>query len=75
MITHKVYKKCPKIRSNLFKIFQSYIKCSTVPIQWCLASKIFIPKVVPPDPSTIDDFWPIVLLTMEDKLFFSLACF
>ena len=72
MITYKVYKKCPKIRSYLFKIFQPCIKCSTVPIQWRLASEVFIPKAVPPDPSCIEDFRPIALLNVGGKLFFSL---
>ena len=56
----------------LFKIYQSWIKYSTVPIRWCLASEVLIPKVAPLDPSTTDYFRRITLLNVEGKLFFTL---
>ena len=71
-IPYKVYKKCPKIMSFLFKIFKSCVKLSLVPIQWRIASEVYIPKVNPPTTSKIEDFRPIALLNVEGKLFFSL---
>ena len=72
MIPYKVYKKCPRITSFLFKIFKSCLKLSNVPIQWRIASEVYIPKKKPPNPSAIEDFRPIALLNVEGKLFFSL---
>ena len=71
-IPYKVYKKCPKIMSFLFKIFKSCAKLSCVPIQWRIASEVYIPKVNPPASDKIQDFRPIALLNVEGKLFFSL---
>ena len=72
MIPYRVYKKCPRITSFLFKIFKSCLKLSNVPIQWRIASEVYIPKKKPPNPSAIEDFRPIALLNVEGKLFFSL---
>lgn len=72
MIPYKVYKKCPQISSFLFKICQSVLKVANVPVQWRVASEIYIPKVVPPNASLIEDFRPIALLNVEGKIFFSL---
>ena len=72
MIPYKVYKKCPRISSFLFKIFQSALKLSNIPIQWRIASEVYIPKKTPPSPSVIEDFRPVALLNVEGKLFFSL---
>ena len=44
MIPYRVYKKCPRITSFLFKIFKSCLKLSNVPIQWRIASEVYIPK-------------------------------
>ena len=65
MIPYKVYKKCPRITSFLLKL-------SNVPIRWRIASKVYIPKKKPPNPSAIEDFRPIAFLNVEGKLFFSL---
>ena len=72
MILYRVYKKYPPITSFLFKIFKSCLKVSNVPIQWRIASEVYIPKEKPPNPSAIEDFRPIALLNVEGKLFFSL---
>ena len=72
MIPYKVYKKCSQISSYLFKIFQSVLRTNNIPIQWRVASEIYIPKVKPPCPSNIADFRPIALLNVEGKLFFSI---
>ena len=72
MIPYKVYKKCARITSFLFKIFQSSFKTSNIPIQWRVASEIYVPKKKPPNPTNIQDFRPIALLNVEGKLFFSL---
>ena len=71
-IPYKVYKKCPKAMSFLFKIFKSCVKLSFVPIEWRVAAEVYVPKVDPPIPNKIDDFRPIALLNVEGKLFFSL---
>ena len=71
-IPYKVYKKCPKAMSFLFKIFKSCVKLSSVPLQWRVAAEVYVPKVKPPNPNKIDDFRPIALLNVEGKLFFSL---
>ena len=71
-IPYKVYKKCPKLMSFLFKIFKSCTKLSFVPVQWRIASEVYIPKVNPPNVNQIEDFRPIALLNVEGKLFFSL---
>ena len=72
MIPYRVYKKCPRITSFLFKIFKPCLKLSNVPIQCRIASEVYIPKKKPPNPSAIEDFRPIALLNVEGKLFFSL---
>ena len=72
MLPNKVYKKCPRISSFLFKIFKSSLKLCNIPIQWRVASEVHIPKTKPPNPSDIEDFRPIALLNVEGKLFFSL---
>ena len=71
MITYKVYKKCPWIALFLFKIFQSILKVTTVPIHWRVASEVYIPKIKPHNPQSIE-FQPIALLSVEGKLFLSL---
>ena len=71
-IPYKVYKHCPQISSFLFNIFKSCMSRSFIPVQWRIASETYIPKVNPPDPSSIKDFRPIALLNVEGKLFFSL---
>ena len=43
-----------------------------VPVQWCCAKEVYIPKNKTPSNSHIKDFRPIVLLNVEGKLFFSL---
>ena len=73
MIPYKVYKKCTQIASFLFKIFTSCLRHAVVPIQWRIASEVYIPKSNPPSPSNIKDFRPISLLNVEGKLFFSLV--
>ena len=72
MIPYRVYKKCPQICSFLFSIFNLCLKHAFVPIQWRVATEVYIPKVNPPDPSNIKDFRPIALLNVEGKIFFSL---
>ena len=72
-IPYKVYKKCPKIRKFLFKIFQTCFKRCEIPIQWRSAQEIYIPKVSSPSKNKLSDFRPIALLNVEGKLFFSLV--
>ena len=72
-IPYKVYKKCPNICSYLFRLFKSCIKNCVVPLQWRMASEVYIPKNKNPDSTNINDFRPISLLNVEGKLFFSLV--
>ena len=71
-IPYRVYKKCPQICSFLFSICNLCLKHSFVPVQWRVATEVYIPKVKPPNPNNIKDFRPISLLNVEGKLFFSL---
>ena len=72
-IPYKVYKKCPQINTFLFNIFKSCLKNCVVPIQWCYAREIFIPKCKTPMESNIKNIHPIALLNVEGKLLFSLV--
>ena len=72
MIPYKVYKKCPNVCFVLFRIFKSCFRNAVVPIQWRIASEVYIPKVKNPSIITVKDFRPISLLNVEGKLFFSL---
>ena len=72
-IPYKVYKKCTKICAYLFNIFKCCFKNRVVPIQWCCAKEVYIPKNKTPNNSHIKDFRPIALLNVEGKLFFSLV--
>ena len=71
-IPYKVYKKCPRLASYLFKIFKACKKHNVVPIYWRVAGERYIGKKDDPDPNNIRDFRPIALLNVEGKLFFSL---
>ena len=71
-IPYKVYKNCPQIASFLFDILKSCYNKDHVPIQWRLASQVYIPKVKPPKEEYIEDFRMLGLLNVEGKLFFSL---
>ncbi|XP_057297663.1 uncharacterized protein LOC130628696 [Hydractinia symbiolongicarpus] len=71
-IPYTVYKNCPHIASFFFNIFQACLKKSFIPVQWRIASEVYIPKNNTPCPSNIKDFRPIALLNVEGKLFFSL---
>ena len=71
-IPYKVYKLCPKISSFLFDFFKVCFQKCFIPLQWRIASEIYIPKNKPPSPNNIKDFRPIALLNVEGKLFFSL---
>ena len=59
--------------SFLFSICNLCLKHSFVPVQWRVATEVYIPKVKPPNPNNIKDFRPISLLNVEGKLFFSLV--
>ena len=59
-IPYKVYKKCPNICSFLFRLFKSCFKNCVVPLQWRIASEVYIPKSKDPDSSKIKDFRSVV---------------
>ena len=70
-IQYKVYKNYPQI-AFLFDILKSCYNKDLVPIQWHLASQVYIPKVKPPKEEHIEDFRMLGLLNVEGKLLFSL---
>ena len=72
MIPYKVYKLCPNICDYLFCLFKSCFQNCVVPVQWRIATEVYIPKSGSPDPNNIKDFRPISLLNVEGKLFFSI---
>ena len=72
MIPYKVYKLCPNICDYLFRLFKSCFQNCVVPVQWRIATEVYIPKSGSPDPNNIKDFRPISLLNLEGKLFFSI---
>ena len=72
MIPYKVYKLCPNICDYLFGLFKSCLQNCVVPVQWRIATEVYIPKSRSPDPNNIKDFRPISLLNVEGKLFFSI---
>ena len=73
MIPYKVYKKCPKFVSFLFKLCLSCLRNQVIPIYWRIAHEVYIPKNKPPNPESIKVFRPISLMNVEGKLFFSLV--
>ena len=72
MTPNNVYKKWYQITSFLCKILKSCLKLSNASIQWRIASHVYIPKKKPSNPSGIEDFLPIALLYIVEKLLFSL---
>ena len=72
MIPYKLYKLCPNICGYLFRLFKSCFKNCVVPVQWRIATKIYVPKSGSPDPKNIKGFRSISLLNVEGKLFFSI---
>ena len=72
MIPYKVYKLCPNICDYLFGLFKSCLQNCVVPVQWRIATEVYIPKSRSPDPNNIKDFRPMSLLNVEGKLFFSI---
>ena len=62
----------PNICDHLFRLFKSCFQNCVVPVQWRIATEVYIPKSGSPDPNNIKDFRPIYLLDVERKLFFSI---
>ena len=71
-VPYKVYKKCNHIRKYLFLLISSCFDHGKIPIQWRIASLIFIPKVSNPSETNILDFRQIALMNVEAKLFWAL---
>ena len=44
MIPYKIYKLCPNICDYLFCLFKSCFKNCLVPVQWRIATEVYIPK-------------------------------
>ena len=56
MIPYKVYEKYLQIAFFFFKVFQSTLIHSTVPMHWRVAAEVYTPKKNPPNPELIEDF-------------------
>ena len=72
MIPYKVYKLCPNVCDYLFRLFKSCFQNCVVPVQWRIATEVYILKSGSPDLNNIKDFRPISLLNVEGKLSFSI---
>ena len=72
MIPYKVYKLCPNICDYLFGLFKSCFQNCVVPVQWRIATEVYIPKSGSPDPNNVKDLRPISLLNVEGNLSFSI---
>ena len=68
-ISHKLYKRCPKILALLWKLLREAYTMKFIAENWGLADGIHIPKEK--DSRKIDQFRPISLLNVEGKIFFS----
>ena len=55
MIPFKAYKLCPNICDSLFRLFKScFQNCVVpVPVQWRIATEVYISKSGSPDPSIL----------------------
>ena len=69
---YKVYKLCPNICDYLFRLFKSCFKNCVAPVQWRIATDVFMSKSDSPDPNKMKDFRPVSLLNVEGKFFFSI---
>ena len=56
MIPYKICKKCPRIMLFFLKKFQSCLVLGSVPVQWRVASEVYIPKTKLPNSSGVKDF-------------------
>ena len=72
-VPYKVYKKCSHLAKYLFGLISSCFEHGKIPIQWRIASLIFIPKVTDPSENNITDFRQIALMNVEAKLFWALV--
>ena len=68
-VSYKVFKKCPSAARALWKLLREAWRESFVPVEWCLANGIYIPKEE--NSSELSQFRPISLLNVEGKIFFS----
>ena len=51
-----------------FKKISVMSSITLFPVQWHVASEVYIPKTKLPNPSGVKDFWPVALLNAEEKI-------
>lgn len=69
--SYKVYKHCPKLLNWLWKILKVIWRKGIIVQQWWLAGGVWIPKEE--SSKNISQFRIISLLSIEGKIFFSIA--
>ena len=67
-ISYKLYKRCPKVLTSLWKLlWVTHIK-KFIAEDWGLADEIYIPKEK--NSKHLEQFRPVLLLNVEGKIFF-----
>ena len=68
-VTYKVYKKCPKLLSRLWKLMRVIWRKGHIPTHWQVADGCFVPKEE--NSAEIKQFRTISLFNVEGKIFFA----
>ncbi|XP_049324773.1 uncharacterized protein LOC125789951 [Astyanax mexicanus] len=68
-VPYKVYKRCPNLLRNLWKLLRVIWRRGTISDQWRQAEGVWIPKEE--NSTRLEQFRSISLLSVEGKIFFS----
>ncbi|XP_072181288.1 uncharacterized protein [Diadema setosum] len=68
-LSYKLFKYCPRVRRVLWRILRVLWRERIVPVSWCVAEGVYIPKER--DAKGIGQFRPISLLNVDGKILFS----
>ncbi|XP_071500367.1 uncharacterized protein [Diadema antillarum] len=68
-LSYKLFKYCPRIRRVLWRILRVLWRERIVPVSWCVAEGVYIPKER--DAKGIGQFRPISLHNVDGKILFS----
>ena len=66
-ISYKVYKRCSKLRRQLFLLLRQMWRHKKVAERWCISEGVYLPKEA--DAKEIGDFRPISILNVDGKIF------
>ena len=69
-ISYKVYKRCSKLRRQLFLLLRQMWRHKKVAERWCISEGVYLPKEA--DAKEIGDFRPISILNVDGKIFFGI---